>query len=292
MLKSFFFGNYFYALCAVLLSVETVIKLHLTIPIIYYIVLFCAVIFYYNKAYILQTNNAVVNERNMWYAQHYKAIITTQITCVTVIIFLGLLLLPNVIAGLLNSSFSQIVFLINPIVVGLMYYGFNSKTSLRYTHWLKPFVIAFVWASAVSFYPLFYYQLSQAISLQITMAAAAHFINNFLFVAVLCIMFDIKDYATDYNQQLQTFVVSFGLRKTIYFIIIPFIIIACTYSLIFIESHHFSWLNMILTIALYCCLMLIAISLQKRKSILYYLIIIDGMMIVKAFVGIMISLMN
>jgi hypothetical protein len=39
-------------------------------------------------------------------------------------------------------------------------------------------------------------------------------------------MFDIKDYAADHNHQLKTFVVRYGLRKTIFYILIPLTLVS------------------------------------------------------------------
>ena len=44
-----------------------------------------------------------------------------------------------------------------------------------------------------------------------------------MFTTVIAIMFDIKDYAADHNLRLKTLIVRFGLRKSIYYVLLPFI---------------------------------------------------------------------
>ena len=105
-------------------------------------------------------------------------------------------------------------------------------------------------------------------------------------VSILCIIFDIKDYATDYNHQLKTFVVSFGLRKTIFYILIPLTIIGFGSFLAVAFVKHFAITRVLLNAIPFVLLLIVAYSLHKRKSIFYYLTIIDGLMFAKALCGI------
>ena len=170
-------------------------------------------------------------------------------------------------------------------LVGLLYYGLSAKLSLRNTHWLKPFVIGFVWAGIVTLFPLFYSQLSTQSRFNIGLVSCFLFIKNLMFVAVLCIMFDIKDYATDYNQHLKTFVVSFGLRKTIFYILIPLTLIGFASFVMIAFSRHFSAIKIAINTIPFIILLVVAYSLHKRKNIFYYLAVIDGLMLLKAVCG-------
>ena len=106
-----------------------------------------------------------------------------------------------------------------------------------------------------------------------------------MFLSVLCIMFDIKDYAMDYNQQLKTFVVNIGLRKTIFYIIIPLSVAGLASFMAYALNQHFQLVKIFLNTIPFIFLLLVAYSLQKRKSIFYYLVIIDGLMLLKAICG-------
>lgn len=286
MKKFLFFGNYFYGLCVVALSIEASLQQQIKLPpIVYFLFIFCATVVYYTKAYIATTIDTKANERSLWYVQNKKNIFTSQVLLTVLTAVFGLLLLPNILTGIKNLSIKDIFILLSFPLVGLLYYGFGSKLNLRHTHWLKPFVIGFVWAGIVTLFPLFYMQLSTQQPFNIGLVSCFLFIKNLMFVAVLCIMFDIKDYATDYNQSLKTFVVSFGLRKTIFYILIPLTAIGFTSFITMAFARHFSILRIAINTMPFAMLLIVAYSLHQRKNIFYYLAVIDGLMLLKAICG-------
>lgn len=107
-----------------------------------------------------------------------------------------------------------------------------------------------------------------------------------MYVAVLAIMFDIKDYADDANGMVKTFVVRVGLRKTIFFILLPLIIIGLLSFTIFAINSSFSLPHYLINLIPFILLLIVAYSMHRRRSILYYLVIIDGLMLVKGICGI------
>lgn len=293
MKKSFFFGNYFYGLCVVALSVEACLQQSISQPpIIYYIAIFCATVIFYTKAYISQSINTMANERTLWYVKNKKTVFTTQVVFYVLIAVCCFLLLPNLIEGLKKQYLSDLTLIAAFPLTGLLYYGLSKKLSLRQTHWLKPFVIGFVWSGIVTLYPLFYNQMQQVQNISISLVTLFFFVKNLMFIAVLCIMFDFKDYATDYNEQLKTFVVSFGLRKTIYYILIPLILLGFASFLIVTYHRHFSIQKISINAVPFMLLLIVSFSLTKRKSIFYYLTIIDGLMLAKAICGIIATKLN
>ena len=98
-------------------------------------------------------------------------------------------------------------------------------------------------------------------------------------------MFDIKDYAADSNQKLNTFVVRAGLRKTIFFIILPLCLIGLTAFIIFAISKNFHLVKITLNVIPFVLMMVAGYSLRERKSLMYYLIYIDGLMLLKGICG-------
>jgi 4-hydroxybenzoate polyprenyltransferase len=271
----------------VALSIEAAMQQRIALaPIIYYLLIFCATVVFYIKAYISETINTLANERSLWYVKNKKNIFTTQATLTILSIFFGLILTPNIISGIKTLTIQSIATIIIFPAVGIFYYGLDAKLSLRNTHWFKPFIIGFVWAGIVTLYPLFYNQLQANQAIALTQTSCLLFIKNLMFITVLAIMFDIKDYATDYNKQLKTFVVSFGLRKTIFAILIPLTIIGLVSFILFVTSHHFPLFRIIVNTIPFILLLWVIYSLHQRKSIFYYLITIDGLMLVKAICGI------
>lgn len=289
-IKFIFFGNYFYGLCALALSIEASLQQRYPLNnLLYYIIVFCATILYYTRAYITEVAVETHNKRTLWYVQFKRWVFFSQIM-LTIIVATGsgIFLYNNWRHLRWQPWLPWILILIFPITAAL-YYGINSKKlgryNLRNSGWLKPFVIGFSWAGLVTVYPVLFYSIDNGLIFEPTLVGLFLFIKNFMFITVLCIMFDIKDYAVDYNLHLKTFVVKVGLRKTIFYIIIPLCIIGLASFISFAVVRHFHIMKIGLNIIPFVALIAVAWSLHRRKSILYYLFIIDGLMLVKALCG-------
>ncbi len=269
------------------LSFEAVLQQKLRFPpITYFCFIFCLTVVYYTKAYLSETVHSKANERTIWYVNNKNKNFNSQIYLTVFSAVFAVFLLPNILSELKLLNEKDYVFIAIFPIVSILYYGFTAKFSLRQTHWLKPFIIGFVWSGLVTLAPLFYNQLQSEQHLSISFYNGLLFIKNLMFIAVLSIMFDIKDYATDYNQQLKTFVVSFGLRKTIFLILIPLTLLGIISFLMFAFNYNFTWQRILVNIIPFVSLIIVAYSMHQRRSIFYYLFIIDGLMILKSFCGI------
>lgn len=293
--KRFFYGNYFYGICAVALSVECSLQLQLPLnSILFYLALFCATVLYYTHAYYVETQQQPEhrNDRAFWYKTHQKQITQSQLG-LTFILGLLLLLLFNGLQPLFAQLpfYNWIILLIFGLIGAAYYkslYPGWGNWGLRNNGLIKPFLIGCVWAGAVSFAPVLFYDLSHP--------GAAHtaeiitwllFLKNWLFISLLCILFDIKDYATDANQPLKTWVVKMGLRKTLFGLIIPIAFISLGIYWLLAWLEDFSISRIIFNTIPYILLITVSTQMHRRKSILYYLAIIDGLMLVKAICGAM-----
>jgi hypothetical protein len=167
-----------------------------------------------------------------------------------------------------------------------LYYG-TRFVNLRRIGWLKPFMIGFIWAGVVTIYPVLYFDLAHSRIYTFSWVGTLLFLKNMMFIAVLCIMFDIKDYSADYFIRLRTFVVNLGLRKTIYFILIPVTGAGLGFFLLYAAVHDFSEIKVFLNSIPFVLLLVVALALRRRRSILYYLVVVDGLMMIKAACGIL-----
>lgn len=303
-----FFGNYFYALCAVALSVEASVQqgIPLNTP-TYYFLLASGTIVYYTYAYWGQVNfcgawrkaalpkialnkNQYCNERTQWYVHHFLFITLTQLFFIAVTLASALYLSIKVFHEIFSLHWIEwLVLLIVPAVAALYYsndYLPFIKINLRKSGWAKPFVIGFVWAAAVTVYPVMFYKWQMDKHYSPSVEGVWFFIKNWMFITVLCIMFDIKDYADDYNQNLKTFVVRVGLRKTIFSILLPISAVGLIAFWIFAALMRFGIVRIAINTIPFICLIVVAYSMYRRKSILYYLMVIDGLMLLKALCGI------
>lgn len=290
LIRFVFFGNYFYGICAIGLAIEATLQQQflLNTP-FFYLAMFAATVVYYTSAYTSEPTIGTANLRTNWYIQNknYVSISQGLLACVAGAYLVYFIY--NYWQGIVKLPLLQwAVILVFPIV-GALYYGLGNKTignyNLRNIGWLKPFVIGFAWAGMVNVYPAMAWCVEHGTAYQPTIISYLLFLKNFMFVSVLCIMFDFKDYASDYNKQLKTFVVNFGLRKTIFYILLPLCAIGLGSFIGFGIIRHFSVFKILINTIPFILLIAVAYSMYRRKSILYYLIIIDGLMLVKAICG-------
>jgi hypothetical protein len=285
------FGNYFYGICAIALSIEASLQQGSSLNSrTYYLLVFVTTVLYYTHAYIVEPDSEPGNQRSAWYHTHRQFVKYTQLIFTVVLLITGM--------DLLGANWSHLKYtsLLLWVMAGLfplvaaLYYGSltpgRATNSLRNQGWLKPFLIGFVWAGAVTIYPVLFYSIEEGIPYIPGLVSILLFVKNFMFITMLCIMFDIKDYAADHNLHLKTFVVSLGLRKTIFYIIIPLSIIGLGTFIVYAVLRDFPFLRIVINTIPFILLIIVAYSLHRRKSILYYLAIIDGLMLAKAICGI------
>ncbi len=291
-IKLLFFGNYFYGFCAIGLSMEASLQQRSPLNSIpYYILAFCVTVLYYTHAYIVEPTTNPANKRSVWYGENKPFIIRSQwfltIVCVITAVYWLYTYLPN----LKHINSLHIFLLLVFPLAAVLYYGSSNPSSANYSlrnnGWLKPFVIGFVWAGSVTVYPVLFSSIELDMHYFAEFLNILLFIKNFMFISMLCIMFDIKDYASDHNRRLKTFVVQIGLRRTIFSILIPLSVIGLGTFLIFATYRQFPLFRILINTIPFILLIIVAYSMHRRKSILYYLAIIDGLMLAKAFCGIL-----
>jgi len=241
-------------------------------------------------AYINVTVPDKNNIRAVWYMQHRKYILLSQLFLSIISIIAVFFLIYPILPHILQMPWYQWTLIILFPLSALLYYGVllphYHLLNLRNTGWLKPFVIGFVWSGVVSIYPVMFYCINRNIPYILSAFGLVLFIKNMMFITVLCIMFDIKDYASDYNTELKTFVVKMGLRKTIFNIMIPLSVLGFGSFLTYNFIHHFPPGRIFINTIPFILLIIVAYSMYQRKPILYYLAIIDGLMLIKAICGI------
>ena len=241
-------------------------------------------------AFVRTNANRNLNKRTKWYSENRAFIKAAQLMLILICIAISLFFLVKYYNRLLIISLMQVVGLVFTGFVAFAYYGisFGSsfKINTRNTGWFKPFAIGLVWATAVIYVPILWYQVEQNVHYTFTWMNLWYFIKNFMYISLLAILFDIKDYAADHNRRLKTFVVQMGLHKTIFLVIIPLTVLGFLSFVAFAVSLHFPFLRILINLIPFVLLIIVAWSMQRRKSILYYLVVIDGLMFVKALCGI------
>ena len=292
-IKGLLFSNIFYGCCAVALSVETAFQQQIPLThFSFYLVICSATTLYYTHAYIhhYHTINATANERTIWYFKHRGILPYTQLILLTITIATAIALFIENQPHFKNFSTQNRILLFLFPLLAAMYYGafVPGKVffSLRNYGLIKPFLIGLIWAGTVSLIPVIYHDLVNNTQYVFTTTTAFLVTKNWLFITILCILFDFKDYADDHNLRLKTFIVRLGLRTTLFQVILPMAIASWAFFVAIAFLEHFPFLRILINGIPFGLLIIVCYSMYQRKSILYYLAIIDGLMLVKAICGI------
>lgn len=295
IIGSFFFSNYFLGILAVALSLETSFQLSLPFnSSLWYILLFSGVVTYYTYAYISSKHQPFAeNPRTRWYQRHRKAVKISQVLLILAFSWSGLEYLRRYFGALESLHWSSWAILSGTLLAAASYYGKLPFLNLRNSGWTKPVTIGLCWAASVSLLPLVSLQLENGGYTQVPWLLAIWlFVKNWMFCSVNAILFDIKDYADDSNRRLKTFVVSYGARFTIMLILLPMILLGVASFLFFSYYRGLNIYQIAINLVPFALTLCIALSMHKPRPILYYLVVIDGMLLVKAICGITATLVQ
>jgi len=150
----------------------------------------------------------------------------------------------------------------------------NSVFRLRQIKGLKIFLIAFSWTLVTVYIPINLYIVNK-ISLTIVL------INNFLFIAILSLLFDIKDVRKDKENNLPSIPVLIGEKNS-------YCIIRLVLAVLLISTYFlYDDIGFATTAALLLHILFSYVVIFKLKSShknFYYTILIDGLLISQALV--------
>lgn len=289
----FFFANYFVGILAVALSIETAFQLNITLASpSFYLLMFCTTVLYYTFAYTAPLSPTVsANPRIQWYQTHRVYIRYSQRVLITIALVSAIAIANTNLDRLRHLPFQFWWPVLLMLMAALFYYqllpGVAEKPyNLRQTGSLKPLIIGLVWAGCVTLLPVIMNWIENDADKPYPALFFWYFVKNWMFCTVNAIIFDMKDYADDANKHLKTVVVRLGLRKTIFWILIPLLMLGLFSFVLFAAYLDFGLLRILLNIIPFVALLIVAYSMHKRKNILYYLIIIDGLLLLKAACGI------
>jgi len=292
LIRFIFFGNYFIGLLAIALTLEATLQLRVPFnTFTYYILIFCAPVVYYTHAYMGATRySRSSNPRVAWFIKHQQLLRWSQRILSATAVCAFLFLFIKHFSSILQLPWFYWAGVTFIRVVAILFYGllpaYFFNLNLRNTGWLKPFIIGFIWACTANVIPLVVLRIETGIEFPLSEFWLWLFVKNWMFCTVNAIMFDIKDYEIDANKELKTFVVQFGIHKTIFLILLPLLIIGMFSLLAFTSYEHLPVKQVTLNFIPFALTLLVAFSLNLKKPILYYLVVIDGLILFKATCGI------
>jgi 4-hydroxybenzoate polyprenyltransferase len=231
----------------------------------FYLFVFGATLFQYNIHYLLKTSAVNDSARLAW----------SQKNTVIHWILIGIALV-LIISRLFSFRLHHFIFL---LIMGAITFLYSvpvlpfRKKRIKDFGPLKILTITLLWTLVTVWFPIdqsFYGDLSFQLI----------FVRRFIFIFVLCLMFDIRDVEVDRKENIRTIPVTAGTRRAYqicYILLGIFILISL---LQFMRVHNFLQLNaMILSAA--ATFLMIGYS-KKNNSDFVYLACIDGMMLLQA----------
>lgn len=283
-------SNQFYGICALLLATESTLIItheYPTITILLFIHL--TTILFYTYSYEKEHKEGIYNERTKWH-QHNKAYLQIrQLALFLACLYLGFFKL-NIITKFLNAPFQLQCAVLISVILSLFYYlpiNSNGKRILfRDIGIFKSLCIAIVWAVMCCLIPLWLSGFEMDGSKILSNKLWIHFLQLFIYILILAILFDIKDINRDKEELVKTIVVNYGIQNTIHKIIYPLMLL---YScMIFWESRvlHFHFMYWIVQVCIICVTYFFTKGVLTQKSIHINILMIDGLMIIKAILSI------
>ena len=266
---------------------------HRQIPILFVALASAATVYYYNHSYLLESYDSAPNQRNNWVRERAGQIKKIQWLLLAFIIGGGSYQLYTLVPGIQLLERFDIVYSCL-IGLGAFLYYFDTKKypwlNLRSYGIAKPFIIGSIWAGVGVYAPYLFLKLTNQAYTGMSDVPIL-FIINALYISMIAVLFDIKDFESDANKQMKTVVVRMGLTNTIHWIVLPISALILIVSIGYSYLHGFTGAQILLNTIPLILLISVSYQMHQRKSILYYLAIIDGLIVVKAACGLIATLL-
>jgi 4-hydroxybenzoate polyprenyltransferase len=255
----------------------------------FYLIIFFGSWLYYTTIYIRSVHPSLVNNRITWYKLNLGNLKMLAILITIVLgILIGYFVLVNFTA-LHSITLLQWLLIISVPAAGALY-TFTPPViihkKIRQVGWLKPFIVGYTWSGLVTFIPLIALQVQHNGMNTPLYPGFLFWFSNFVLVTILAVIFDVKDYKSDLAHNLATFPARYGIQNTYRYILLPATIFAIAIILLFQVQRHYNWIQAIVQLLPFCILLFIVLMPQKKRTIFHYLVVIDGIMLLKAVCGI------
>lgn len=260
VVKLLVYANVFISICALAQVLVTYFVFCLPVNYnnsTYLLFVFLSTYLQYNvqRGYLINKNNSN-SERSVWLLKYKKVLLTSVGLCLLAVLFLC-----N------NLSSTSIFIMVGAEVISTLYYlpPFN----FRKHGYIKPFLISLIWVISCSAVPLIENNI-------LTTNSFWFLASQFCFIAVLCLLFDLKDVNTDFFNGVNTYANKFGSKITkVICLIILVIGVICFYAF----TQNITLLLTMFSIYLITALTVLIIS-EKHHGFYYYLWV-DGLLIVQ-----------
>ena len=261
------FGSIFISACAIGLCVETNIELGVTLNnLSFYCFVFGATLVQYNLHYLVKKTAIQDSERLDWSYKNKP---------------IHLLLLAFGIALIIFSFFSfhlqHFAILICLGLIALLYsfpfIPFGKRKRIKDYGFFKIIILALLWTLVTVWFPLTDMNVEATLFIFV-------FVKRFIFMFVLCLLFDLRDIEIDRKENINTLAVILEKKRSYflsYVLLIVFIILS------FAQYFYFPQTGILIAMLISALATVITIELTKKtNSDFIYLAGIDGMMLLQA----------
>lgn len=264
--QTFIYGAIFISLCTVALCMETNLLLGLPYNSFYfYLTVFSATLGQYNIHYYIKRSANPDSDRFFWSIQHRK--IHLIFNCIGAVgLIIGL-------TGLKPKNYMVLAIIaIITILYSFPFLPFKHKKRLKDFGLIKIIVLAYIWTLITVWFPT-------VTLMEITKGFEVVFLQRFVFIFILCMAFDIRDIKSDSGENIHTVPVFLGEKRSYVLVNILLLVFLILSFLHFRITHHFMQFNAMVLSALGTYFV---IDHAKRlRSDLYYLAVVDGMMMLQ-----------
>ena len=296
ILPLIFYGNLFYGLCAIVLCLET--NLQHSLPPNgphFYFLTFSITVLYYSRIYFKTRLLTTNDKRSLWYTKYQNIIRPALIVLLVLVLIDAIVVIIKFRNSAGNAPLTDWMLLLLIPLVGFFYtfkqFPFWQIKQLRAIGWLKPFFIGFAWSGLVTVYPIFFRQLQSGIDReQFMLSSGLFWLQNFLFISALAIVFDVKDYTSDIRYGLKTYPALLGIQKTLGLVVLPITLLSLAVLFLHQQQMHLSFKQSLVQTIPYVLLLTTIPFIAQQRSIVFYLAYIDGLMLIKGLCG-MISIL-
>ena len=261
------FGSIFIAACAVGFCMETSVMLGAPLnSFSFYCFVFGATLVQYNLHYLVKKTAVRDSDRLAWSLRNKNIHFVLLVAGIILILF-----------SFFNFHLKHFAILICLGVVALLYsfpfLPFGKKKRIKDYGSFKIITLALLWTIVTVWFPVNDVDVNTTLFIFI-------FIKRFVFMFILCLLFDIRDAEIDRKENINTLAVILGKKRSYllsYILLIVFIILS------FAQYFYLPQTGFLIAMLISAIATLATIEITKKNnSDFIYLAGIDGMMLVQA----------
>lgn len=267
LLSFLLFSSIFIAICAVALCMET--NILLGVPLnntSFYCFVFGATLVQYNLHYLLKKTAVANSERLNWSQKNSGIHIIFLVTGIALILF-----------SLFSFHLEHFIVLALLGCISVLYsfplLPFGKKRRIKDYGFLKIITLALLWTLVTVWFPVNGLQIDHGLFTLV-------FAKRFVFMFVLCLLFDVRDIEVDRKEHINTLSVILGKKKSY---LLSYLLLILFVALALLQYFYLPDINFFIAMIISALLTFMTVEATKKtNSDFIYLAGIDGMMLLQA----------